>query len=196
MAKRWLGALVVAMLVLPIHTGEAKPGKGFWKVLTKPNAKWVLENQTSKDGSTITIETYDVRKVAGADVARLRWTHRWGKGKDDQQDVGSGKQTPTQVAVTAKGLYLLTASMDDAAVTERLKGKPSRSDPPKAYKGTKVNNGRYLRIDGDTVCWGEEPLEDAGECADICEGEVCISGTNGIISVHGTLSPNHDDFAQ
>jgi hypothetical protein len=198
MAKRWLGLVVIALLSLPAHAGDAKAPKGFWKILVKPSAKWVLKNTTKNDGSTLTIETYDVRKIDGADVARLRWTHRWGKGKADQdaEAASGGTQTPTQVAVTDKGVYLLNASMDDAAVSKALKGKPSRSDPPKSYKGTKVNKGRYLRVDGDTVCMGEEPLEDAGDCADICEGEICISATQGVISLHGTLSPNHDDFSQ
>lgn len=187
---------VVLALAVPARVGEAKPGKDFWKILVKPNAKWVLVDTTSDDKkSTITVETYDVRKVGDADVARLRMTHRWGTGKADSSDI-SGTALPVQVAVTAKGLYFLNDTKDDAKIAAVLAGKPTRSSPPKAYKGTKVNNGRYLRIDGDTVCMGEEPLPGAGMCDDICEGEICISATDGVVSLHGTLSPNHDDFAQ
>ena len=188
---------VAAMLVVSLAggTADAKPGKDFWKILVKPNAKWVLENKTSKDKSTVTVETYDVRKVGEADVARIRITRRWGTGKADTSDE-TGTFLPTQVAVTAKGLYFLNDTKDDAKILTVIAGKPTRSSPPKAYKGTKKNNGRYLRVDGDMVCMGEEPLEDAGPCEDICEGEVCIDATDGVISIHGTSSPNHDDYAQ
>ncbi|MBL9016001.1 MAG: hypothetical protein JNL83_17570 [Myxococcales bacterium] len=197
MNKIWSVGLV-AVLVLAVGAGpsDAKPGKDFWKILVKPNAKWVLANTTKNDKSTVTIETYDVRRVGDADVARLRVTHRWGTGKDDAADNSGASGLPVQVAVTAKGLYFLNDTKDDAKILAVIAGKPTRSSPPKAYKATKTNKGRYLRIDGDTVCMGEEPLEDAGECADICEGEVCISATDGVVSLHGTMSPNHDDFAQ
>ena len=132
----------------------------------------------------------------GADVARLRWTMVSGDGKYKSEAATSGSQTPTQVAVTDKGIYLLTADMDDAKVSKALKGKPSRSDPPKAYKGTKKNNGRFLTVSGDVVCMGEEPLPDAGECADICEGEICYSATDGVISMTGTLAPDHYNWEQ
>ena len=197
MRNIWLGGLAIAIgLVATARTSEAKPGKDFWKILVKPNAKWVLANTTKNDKSTVTIETYDVRKVGDADVARLRVTHRWGTGKDDAADNSGASGLPVQVAVTAKGLYFLNDTKDDAKILAVIAGKPTRSSPPKAYKGTKKNNGRYLRIDGDTVCMGEEPLDDAGECADVCEGEICIDATAGVVSLHGTLSPNHDDYAQ
>jgi hypothetical protein len=198
--KHLIAAVIVATLVIPAQAGGDKPRKGFWKILVKPNARWVLVDTTSetKPAPTLTVETYDVRKVGEADVARLRWTHRWGTGKTDFEtlDYERGSQMPSQVAVTDKGIYLLSSDMDDAKIAAALKGKPSRSDPPKAYKGTKLNKGRYLRVDGDTVCMGEEPLPGDGDCADICEGEVCINATRGVISLHGTMSPNHDDYEQ
>jgi hypothetical protein len=183
-------------LLIATPAANAKPGKDFWKVLVKPNAKWVLVDETSNDkASSITVETYDVRKVGGADVARLRWTHRWGPGKDQAEDFGGGNFLPIQVAVTDKGIYFLNDTKDDAKIEAVLKGKPTRSAPPKAYGATKTNKGRYLRIDGDIVCMGEEPLEGAGECADICEGEICISAEAGVLSLHGTVSPNKNDWA-
>src|SRR5262245_4709583 len=62
------------------------PPKGFWKVLVQPKAKWTVAffgGEKPIDASDyhpepITIETYDVRKVGTADVARLRWR----QGKD------------------------------------------------------------------------------------------------------------------
>jgi hypothetical protein len=105
-----------------------------------PKAKWVLHDFEEGQDDSVPVETYDVRKVGAADVARLRW-------RNGDEDISEGGGYPSQVAVTEAGLYLLQASQDDAAVAEALKKKPSRSDPPKPYKGTKLNGGRYLRID-------------------------------------------------
>jgi len=188
-----LPCLVLGALCLPAVAKEPAAPKGFWKVLVKPNAKWVLHDTIGDDKkATVTVETYDVRKVGGADVARLRWTMTSGDGKFKEDAALGGSLTPTQVAVTAKGIYLLDASMDDAKIQKALKGKPSRSDPPKSYKGTKKNDGRFLRVDGDVVCMGEEPLPGAGDCEDICEGEVCYSATEGVISLSGTIAPSKD----
>ena len=193
MRKAWLGGLLVAALVLPaVAKDTPSAGKGFWKILVKPKAKWVLHDTIEDKKATITVETYDVRKIDGADVARLRWTVVSGDGKYKDDAALGGSLTPTQVAVTDKGVYLLTSDMDDAKVSMALKGKPSRSDPPKSYKGTKQNKGRFLKVSGDVVCMGEEPLPGDGECADICEGEVCYSATDGLISLSGTIAPSHN----
>ncbi len=194
MRKLVLGGLlgvVVAVAALPAVAKDATAGKGFWKILVKPKAKWVLHDTVLDKKATLTIETYDVRKIGTADVARLRWTAVSGDGTTKSDAALGGSMTPTQVAVTDKGVYLLTADLDDAGVTKALAGKPSRSDPPKAYKGTKTNKGRYLSVSGDEVCMGEEPLPDAGECEDMCEGEVCYSATDGVTSLQGTLAPEH-----
>jgi hypothetical protein len=124
--------------------------KSFWKILVTPNAKWTLTDTVDKARSKILVETYDVRKVGAADVARLRWTHLINKkDHNDWGDSDSGRYT--QVAVTDAGLYILSADMDDAKIADALKKKPSRSDPPKPYKGTKQNQGRYLHFDSSTL---------------------------------------------
>jgi hypothetical protein len=199
MMKRWFGALLVAsFLVLPAsHAGGKKPGKDFYKILVKPSAKWEVWREGAGKGGKerIVVETYDVRKVGDADVARIRWTHHLPDGtKEDIGATDSGK--PTQVAVTPAGLFLLNAENDDAKVAERLKGKPSRSSPPKAYAGTNKNNGRYLSIDNaGTVCMGFAPLKDEErECEDTCEGEVCISATRGVVELSGTYAPSFEIF--
>lgn len=196
MPRCWIAVLAVVMLGLPAQAGDRRPAKGFWKILVKPKAKWVLHDTVAEDAAhkaaTITVETYDVRKVGGADVARLRWTHASGK---DRQDIG-GELKPTQVAVTPAGIYLLGAELDDAAVAAALKRKPSRSDPPKPYKGTKQNQGRFLRIDDDLVCIGEEPLPDAGDCADVCEAEVCFSSTEGVVRISGLAAPGYSIWSR
>jgi hypothetical protein len=172
----------------PPASKKTTAAKGFWKILAQPNAKWVLtDNLDSNEIKTLTVETYDVRKIDNADVARLHWNVRQGKAKEthDIGDTDSGKYT--QVAVTSAGLYLFDAAADDAKIAERLKGKPSRSDPPKAYGGSKENNGRYLRIESDDeVCLGtEEYAPPDGECPDTCFAEVCISRTKGIVELTG-----------
>lgn len=172
-----------------IGAKDAQPAKGFWKILVKKGAKWTLKETVGSSPSTITIETYDVRKVGTADVARLRWTQIFPDGKkEDIGDTEVGRYT--QVAVTADGLYLLYAAQDDARVAEMLKGKPSRSDPPKAYSGTKQNHGRYLTVmSADQVCVGQGALPSDGECADTCDGTLCISATDGPVSLMGNWAP-------
>jgi len=204
MPPRWIGVLGIASasVVLALQLAHAdhnkarkkeQVGKGFWKILVKPGAKWVLHDTIGDRANTITIETQDVHRVAGADVARLRWTAR---SKTDSHDM-SNDDLFAHIAVTAAGLYILPADADDAAIAARLKQKPSRSDPPKPYKSTKQNHGRYLVIDRNgLVCVGNGPLPGDGPCEDTCFGELCISGTEGIVQLSGTWAPDNNVFTQ
>jgi hypothetical protein len=189
-------ACVVAVLFCAVAGAGADkataPAKGFWKLLVQPGARWVLEPHAEEGmaapSEKITIETYDVRRIGDADVARLRWTVV--TGKDSQSYNDGADDLITQVAVTEKGLYLLRSEMDDAAVTAALTKAPSRSDPPKAYKGTKLNRGRYLRVaELGIVCMGWSHVDGDGECEERCEGEICIAPTDGIVSLDGTYVP-------
>ena len=197
MWKTLVGCLVIALAVVPAQADKKKAGKaakGFWKVMVTPNAKWVLHNATMPKAS-ITVETYDVRKVDGVDVARLRWTFTL--DGTEKQDIGEEGSKPTQVAVNAKGIYFLRAEADDAKVSTALKAlkKPTRSDPPKAYDPTKTNAGRYLAVnEKGEVCMGYQNT--TGECADTCEGYVCISPTDGVIEMSGTYVPGFDTFTK
>jgi hypothetical protein len=133
-----------------------------------------------------------VRKIGDGDVARLRWTSSAGKESQPYND--GADDLLAQVAITEKGLYLLRADMDDAAVTKALKEAPSRSDPPKPYKGTKRNKGRYLRVaELGIVCMGWSHIDGDGECNERCEGEICIAPNDGIVSLDGTYVPQ-DSF--
>lgn len=188
-------AVAVALSSL---AGWAKPPasdgaglKGLWRVLVKPKSKWVLKNGEGKD--TIVVETYDERKVGAADVARLRWTHVNGKDKRDLGNSDNGLYT--QVAVTDAGLYVLSADMDDAAVQAALAKKASRSDPPKAYEGTKQNQGRYLHVNKDSICWGNAPWQPDFECPDTCDGWVCIDA-GGVSEIAGTKAPGYNTFTR
>ncbi len=194
--RAWVKAALAIVTLASVSGAETAkttaPAKGFWKVLVTPGAKWVLEPHSEEGMETpsekITIETYDVRRIGDSDVARLRWTATTGKQSEPYND--GADSLLTQVAVTEKGVYLLRADMDDAAVTAALLKAPSRSDPPKAYKGTKTNRGRYLRIaELGIVCMGWSHVEGDGECEERCEGEMCISPTDGIISLDGTYVP-------
>lgn len=147
------------------------------------------------------IETYDMRKLGGADVARLRWTLVWGKGEKGRGNCDTcAEGLFTQLAVTPAGLYILDARMTDAAVESALKGKPSRSEPPKPYKATKQNEGRYLRREdraGESlVCMGWEALPGAPPCDDTCFGELCISAKNGPVDLNGTWAPENGVFVR
>jgi hypothetical protein len=122
MRSLWIGLVAVFLLGMPAEADKKKPAKGFWKILVRPGAKWVLNNRIDEQmgrqsGSSITVETYDVRKVGDADVARLRWS----MGDDTEALKATHAGPITQVAVTSAGLYLLWASMDDKAVAEALK---------------------------------------------------------------------------
>lgn len=199
----WIGCIALALAVTPAQGEDKKPpaskkskvvpGKEFWKILVKPNAKWVLKNEESKK-DIVTIETYDVRKVGDAEVARLRWTHSSPDGK--KEDIGateSGK--PTQVAVTDKGLFLLNAKNDDAVIAKRLTEKPSRSSPPRGYEGTKKNGGRYISISDDgIVCMGEAPVDKDFQCEDVCDAWICVSATAGVIELQGLWAPSNAFF--
>lgn len=189
-----LGILSIVLVALPLAAAPkrkapaGKAGKGFWKVLVQPHAKWVLHRSDDDTGAaTIEVETYDVRKVGGADVARLRWTYKNSAGT--ATDMSDSPGVFTQVAVTPAGLYLLDKSADDAKIQKALAGKPSRSDPPRPYKGTKLNHGRYLTVDGGKVCMGTGPEPGAGDCPDDCDGAVCLT-TSGVVEIYGTYAPD------
>jgi hypothetical protein len=191
--------VLLALAPRPGAAAETNPDpdpaalKGVWKVLVRPKAKWVLEGHPSKDAK-IVVETYDVRKIAGADVARVRWTYFHDGAKEE---LANHWGHPTQIAVTAAGLYVLAAEDDDAAVAEALKKKPFRSDPPKPYAGTTRNEGRYLHLEtfagGPVVCMGEGPLPGAKdeEAVDALFAEVCISPRAGVVVLDGYWSPGH-----
>jgi hypothetical protein len=185
----WIGCFVLAMSGA-VRAESKKPDKDFWKILVTPKAKWILHESNPSDpaakSATVTVTTYDVRTIGKAQVARIRWTHKDGT---TETEFGGGAMLPTQVAVTREGLYLLDADMDDAVVAIALKKKPARSAPPKPYKGTKQNGGRYLSIQGAEVCMGWARLAADGPCEDVCESEVCFDATAGVTSITGFEAP-------
>jgi hypothetical protein len=164
--------LLVVLLAACSHAGKppagvveakaaaAKPGAPRWAVLAQP-ARWVLHgpSDSGEPVPDLVIETYDIRTVGGAQVARLRWS-------EDGQPYPSAPVT--QIAVTAAGAFFLDAGADDAAVTAALAGKPSITDPLQPMPASTSADGRYLEVrQEDVVCIGEGPPPDAGDCEDV-----------------------------
>ena len=170
---------------------------GFWGILVKPKARWVLKDVMDTNKSpkherpAITVETYDIRTVGAARVGRLRWT--WNDKTPYEQ---CGAVCLYRVAVTPSGLYFIDGDATDDKILETLKHRPSRSSPPREYSGTKRNGGRYLNFDGDMVCMGDAPLADAGDCDDTCFSVLCISKDKGVVQIGGTAAPDNGLFAQ
>lgn len=61
----------------------------------------VAEGHGNDKAYSVVGETYDTRKVGGADVARVRWRYYAGGGAED--DVWTGNALPRQLAVTDAG---------------------------------------------------------------------------------------------
>jgi hypothetical protein len=172
---------------------------GVWASLVQPGATWTLPGkgiaEDPRVAGTITIETYDVRKVGGADVARLRWTLADGTSKTD---VAEGEGRPTQVAVTRRGVWFLSASDDDQAIAKALAKKPTYADP---VVTSRRKDGTFVEIDDGgkraMVCVGKQPHVREG-CEDLggarrwhgpgCEASLCVS-TDGIVVLDGSYAP-------
>jgi hypothetical protein len=170
---------------------------GFWGILVKPHARWVLEDVLDTDKSpkhvraAIIVETYDIRTVGTARVGRLRWT--W---NDKTPYEECDPVCLDRVAVTPSGLYFIDDDATDEKILGAVKHRPARSSPPREYSGTKRNRGRYLNFDGDMVCMGYAPLEGAGPCEDTCFSVVCIDKDKGVVQLGGTAAPDYGLFAQ
>jgi hypothetical protein len=180
---------------LAIPEGGDGFGPGFWNGLVKAGARWELTSPIGE--GTVVAETYDVRPLAGAEVARLRWTFTGKDGK--KQDVGdSAAGRYTQLAVTPAGLYLLDADQDDAAVTTALAKKPARSDPPKPYGPTEQNQGRFLDLIrtswGPVACLGVGPVHDSEKPLRREFGLVCVSPSAGVVRIDGKWTPTGGIF--
>lgn len=192
--KRWVGVLLVLLLAFPLADAAPArgPGKNFWRILVKPGGKWILylaQKDKLDEELALTINTYDVRKVAGADVARLRGAIN--TPQPDDFDL----QPFSQVAVTAAGIYLLRANMNDAMIAEALKHEPSFPDPPKAAHKTDGVKDEFVELhDNAIVCVGFRGPPHA--CIDYCSAEMCVSATEGIVRLSGAWAPFDHQFAQ
>jgi hypothetical protein len=200
--RRLAFAFAAMLIALPASGGPkdaaAPPPPaelGFWGVLVKPKARWVLKDVIDKSPKdkrpTLIVETYDIHTVGAARVGRLRWM--WSDKTSYDQ---CGAVCLHRVAVTPAGLYFIDDDATDEKILQALKRRPSRSNPPREYSGTKRNEGRYLNIDGDMVCMGDEPLPGDGECDDTCFSVLCIDKDKGVVQLGGTAAPDNGLFAQ
>lgn len=170
----------------------------------QPKQQWVLHDTSSGTPKrVIVVETYDTHQVGGVSVARLRWTAKEDLGGDakDASNVGAEDGPSfTHLAVTDRGLYILRENADDAAIAKQVQGKPSRPEPPRAFKGTKKNQGRFLNLhkqaDGPVICVGYGPESDAAGCDSVCVAEMCLSPTKGVVQLSGKVTPDFGTFTQ
>ena len=198
-----LAWLALSLGALPSVAGAKAPAKketapaGLWKPLVAAGARWTLVQMVEKAQKPghVVVETYDVRKVAGADVARLRYTVTAPGGKGEALPDGP----PAQLAVSDKGAWVFERGADDAAIARALaKKKPDYLDPPALVKGGTRKDGKYTNLihvkKGDKVCIGDGPAKGAGECEDVCFAEVCLSPAEGLVSLGGTWAPNAEPY--
>ena len=59
-----------------------------------------------------------------------------------------------------------------------------------------AKHGRYLELRGGLVCLGQGPTPGEPPCEDTCDGDVCISATDGIVRLEGTWAPDMFDYGQ
>lgn len=173
----------VSTALMPSHAtaedGAEARAIGLWLPLVEKGATWELSGGIdSEEYPLVRVSTYDVREVAGATVARLRWTYEGPGG------------VPTQVAVTSKGVYFFDASKKDEAITKILRGAPHYADPPDIVPIMTSPSGEYVEErDGEIFCIGEGPAPGDGECGDVCYSEVCFSAEDGIVGLGGWTAP-------
>jgi hypothetical protein len=163
---------------------EAK-ASSVWEPLVVANARFVLHGGEG-ESARIIVESYDVRTVKGAKVARLRWVVEEGGARSPM-----GNSLPTQIAVTKKGAWLLTDRLDDKAVGEALRGKPTFTDPPRAGH----SDDGYVRKDGEAVCVGIGTPPETPCPAGVCHAEYCLEPGVGLTSMSGNYTPSAGKFA-
>jgi hypothetical protein len=190
-------ALVASLLASQAAWAErAMPPRGFFRALVVAGARWTLIAPGQRGPQTVIAETYDVRKVGRADVARLRWSFITEGGVRDDEWVG--ESLPRQVAVTAAGVYLLGEGEDDASVLRRLKRPPTYRDPPRIVGAMTTRDGEYAVVrpssEGPVFCFGEGPPRNPPPCEDVCFGEMCV-GARGIVSIDARWAPNDELFS-
>jgi hypothetical protein len=117
-------------------------------------------------GHSVTITVASVTTVNGVTTAQLAFS-------------SGGKQidatAPTTITLDAKGVRL-----DDLQY-------------PGDAKPVKFPDGRYITVHDGEICYGSGPGENAGECADVCDANMCIDDT-GISGGLGTWWPDDDVY--
>jgi hypothetical protein len=185
---RWLPVVVVllasgavaAKTPPPAPPAKPRPSTSVWEPLVQPSVRYRLFSEQDRD-RFVELETYDVRVVKDARVARLRWSHVNGDARSPL-----GNSLPSQVAVTKRGVWWLTDRADDKQVAEALRRKPDLADPPRP----RTDDEGYVRQDGDVVCMGVGLPPGTGKCeVEPCHAEVCFAAGRGPVSLSGNYAP-------
>jgi hypothetical protein len=190
-------AMVLLFVLVPAATllGKTKPKVKPAKTaaVAKPSiyaplveARRFSLSSTAAAGSYISVESYDVRTVGAAKVARLRWTLV-------QNGVGEplGGDLPTQLALGKKGVWAFSDRLGDKEIAKELKKKPTWTDPPAI--GTR-KDGTYVRKDGEAICFGQGTAPGTAKCNDVCHAEFCLAPERGVVAIGGLYTPNSAQF--
>ena len=169
-----------------------------WRAVVQPGACFTLKNvgvagKAGPPGDVLVIESYDVRRVDDAEVARLRVTHAT---PTEQGGVSGLPDLPQQLAVTSKGVWMLDRKVDDPGVTKALGKGPTYAADPRSQEPTKANKYAFVRkghnAKGDVICVGRD--QPKPECTEACTSMVCFSVQSGVVLVEGAASPTGDTF--
>lgn len=169
-----------------------------WRALVQPGACFTLKNmgqagKAGPPGDVLVVESYDVRRVDDAEVARLRVTH----ATPTEQAAANGlADVPEQIAVTAKGAWVLDKKADDAAITKAMSKAPTWPAEPRPGEATKASKWSFAKhghnAKGDVLCVGHDKPK--AECTEACASLVCVSVASGVVMVEGASSPTGDTF--
>ncbi len=197
--KKFITAL--SLLVLASLPQTASADMGIWDDFFKPGAKWTLNNDSSRSSqhfARVVVTNYDIHTLGNAVVAKLRWVCIDSAGKE----VGDCRFSflPSQIALTAKGVFFLEATATDEKIIQAIKGQPTFVNPPKITNhgyGLHVIRSDWHRKQGkDVLCFYDSPPKNAPDCEDVCFSDMCLSKGHGIVSVSGNAMPNAESYCQ
>jgi hypothetical protein len=136
----------------------------------------------------------------GGGGARLPWEAALKQGASFtlQEDIEGGDSPPVTVTVTAveeagaARVYRLSWGEDGAGGPSsiRVEGATVTINDAKAEDMQEP----WTQEGGDATCYGEDMSNPEG-CEDVCDAHLCISPTDGIVSVFGLYAPNYSSFS-
>lgn len=166
----WVGVVVACGGTHPIISSNVPPSSTVpaspWMNILKQGAAWQME---APDHPTITITVASVTTANGVTTAQLAFAI-------------DGKPTELMVPST---IVLDTNGVRVGDLQYPADGKP-----------VNYPDGRYVKTTRDgEICYGAGPSDDAGECADVCDANLCIDAT-GISGGLGTWWPDYELYTR
>lgn len=160
----------------PGNTGTTTaPATGRWEALASKGASWKLIG-ADFDPAEVTVTVTDVVATDAGREVRLAW-----RDADGNEALG-----PASLVIAKDGLY--------------LDGSLAVEEPPREIEEQSREDGRYVRFETtageQVICFGWGPGPDAGECEDVCFGEMCVAEKSGIVAVSGTWAPSQAFYTQ